>query len=101
MPERPGTPCSVPGCPELPSGWRCRAYEREANKDRASRGGAVYTSRRQRVRRALLYANPSCVLCGRSANIAGHFPESARVDLKGCPESGCGEASSTFVRCLS
>lgn len=79
MPRRPRPPCSVPGCPELtPRGGRCPAHEREANQDRASRGGAVYTTRWQRIRRAYLYANPWCLLCGRAAKVADHFPLSRR-----------------------
>ncbi|GAA2781331.1 hypothetical protein GCM10019017_27820 [Streptomyces showdoensis] len=79
MPRRPRPPCSVPGCPELTArGGRCAAHQREADKDRASRGGAVYTTRWQRIRRAYLYANPWCVLCGGMANVADHFPLSRR-----------------------
>lgn len=79
MPRKPRPPCSVPGCPELTArGGRCAAHQREADKDRASRGGAVYTTRWQRIRKAYLYANPWCVLCGRAANVADHFPLSRR-----------------------
>ncbi|AEN09220.1 HNH endonuclease [Streptomyces sp. SirexAA-E] len=31
-----------------------------------------------RIRRAYLYANPWCVLCGQAANVADHFPLSRR-----------------------
>ena len=43
---------------------RCPTQEQQGNADRASRGGAVYTTRWQRIRRAYLYANPWCALCG-------------------------------------
>lgn len=79
MPRRPRPPCSVPGCSELtPRGGRRQKHTREANADRASRGGAVCTTRWQRIRRAYLYANPWCVLCGQLANVADHFPLSRR-----------------------
>lgn len=86
MPRKPRPPCSIPGCPELTTGGRCPAHEREANRDRVSRGGAVYTTRWQRIRKAYLYANPWCVLCGRAANVADHFPASRReLAAKGVP----------------
>lgn len=78
MPRKPRTPCPIPGCPELTAGGRCATHQRQANKDRASRGGAVYTTRWQRIRKAYLYAYPWCVLCGRAANVADHFPLSRR-----------------------
>lgn len=79
MPRKPRPPCSVPGCPELTArGGRCVEHEREANADRASRGGAVYDTRWQRIRRAYLYRHPWCVLCGRLANVADHHPLSRR-----------------------
>lgn len=78
MPRRPRPPCPIPGCPELTTGGRCTTHEREANRDRASRGGAVYTTRWQRIRKAYLYAHPWCVLCSALATVADHFPESRR-----------------------
>lgn len=78
MPKKPRPPCSVPGCPELTTGGRCKDHQQQANKQRASRGGAVYTTRWQRIRKEFLYANPWCALCGRAANVADHFPLSRR-----------------------
>jgi 5-methylcytosine-specific restriction protein A len=86
MPSKPRTPCSVPGCPELTTGGRCAEHKREANKDRASRGGAVYTTRWQRVRKAYIYKHPWCVLCAKAATVADHFPLSRReLEAKGDP----------------
>lgn len=81
IPHAPQTPppCSIPGCPELTrAGDRCPKHSREANADRTSRGGAVYTTRWQRIRRTYLYSNPWCVLCGQPANVADPFPLSRR-----------------------
>lgn len=78
VPRRPRRPCTIPGCPELtPRGGRCPAHEREANRERASRG-STYDVRWQRIRRAYLYNHPWCVLCGTAATVADHFPLSRR-----------------------
>lgn len=78
MPRKPRPPCSVPGCPELTTGGRRERHEREANRMRVTPGGSSYGRRWPRIRAAYLYANPWCVLCGRTANVVDHFPLSRR-----------------------
>ncbi|AXG80453.1 HNH endonuclease [Streptomyces paludis] len=78
MPRKPRTPCTIPGCPELTTGGRCAAHEREATAQRVTPGTSAYGRLWPRIRRAYLYANPWCVLCGRLANVADHFPLSRR-----------------------
>lgn len=68
VPRRPRPPCSVPGCPELtPRGGRCEAHRREAEQQRGTSNERGYTTRWQRIRKAYLYRNPWCLLCGRTA----------------------------------
>ncbi len=79
MPRKPRPPCSVPGCPELTTGGRCPAHQREAEQQRGTAAERGYDARRwARIRRAYLYAHPWCVLCGRTAVVVDHFPESRR-----------------------
>jgi 5-methylcytosine-specific restriction protein A len=78
MPHRPRPPCSVPGRPELTMGGRCPVHEREANRERVTPGGSSYGRRRPNVRKRYLYAHPWCMLCGRTATVADHFPTSRR-----------------------
>lgn len=78
MPRKPRPPCSVPGCPELTTGGRCEAHRREAEQQRGTSNERGYTTRWQRTRKAYLYRNPWCLLCGRMATVADHFPLSRR-----------------------
>lgn len=78
MPRRPRPPCSVPGCPELTTGGRCPRHQREAQQQRGTPGSSAYGPEWPRVRRAYLYAHPWCVLCGATAVVADHHPESRR-----------------------
>jgi 5-methylcytosine-specific restriction protein A len=78
MPRKPRTPCTLPGFPALTTGGRCPTHEREANRQRASRGGSAYGPRWPRTRERYLYAHPWCLLCGRRATVADHFPLSRR-----------------------
>ncbi|GAA0599806.1 hypothetical protein GCM10010394_31620 [Streptomyces crystallinus] len=79
MPRRPRPPCSAPGCPELTArGGRCEAHRREAEQQRGTSAERGYTTRWQRIRKAYLYRNPWCLLCGRTATVADHFPHSRR-----------------------
>lgn len=78
MPRKPRPPCSVPGCPELTTGGRCEAHRREAEQQRGTSAERGYTTRWQRIRKAYLYRNPWCLLCGRTATVADHFPFSRR-----------------------
>lgn len=79
MPRKPPTPCPVPGCPELTSGGRCVEHRRVDMRIRAERGNAVYGQTKwQRIRKAYIYANPWCVLCGRAATVADHWPLSRK-----------------------
>lgn len=80
MPRKPRNPCSVPGCPELTVGGRCPAHSAQAEAQRKERGNAVYgQSRWQRIRKRYLYDNPWCVLCGRQATDADHYPLSRKA----------------------
>lgn len=81
MPRKPRPPCSVPRCPELTTGGRCAAHERMANKQRATPGTSAYGPVWPCIRRAYLYANPWCVLCGRAANVADHFLANRREPI--------------------
>lgn len=78
MPRKPRTPCTIPGCPELTRGGRCVAHEREATKQRVTPGASAYGRSWPRIRHSYLYQNPWCVLCGRSASVADHFPLSRK-----------------------
>lgn len=79
MPRKPRPPCSIPGCPELTArGGRCVKHEREATAQRVTPGTSAYGPRWPYIRRAYLYRNPWCVLCGKPATVADHFPESRR-----------------------
>lgn len=78
MPRKPRPPCSVPGCPELTTGGRCAKHQREAEQQRGTSAERGYTTLWQRVRKAYLYRNPWCLLCGRMASVADHFPLSRR-----------------------
>ena len=78
MPRKPRPPCSVPGCPELTTGGRCPTHEREAQQQRGTPGSSAYGPRWPSTRRRYLYAHPWCVLCGRTATVADHFPTSRR-----------------------
>lgn len=79
MPRRPRPPCSVPGCPEVTArGGRCEVHRREAEQQRGTAAERGYDTRWQRIRRAYLYRNPWCLLCGRTATVADHFPLSRR-----------------------
>lgn len=78
MPRRPRVPCTVPGCPETtPRGGRCEEHARQ-DATRRDAQGAYKRTAWQRARRAFLYANPWCVLCGRTAQVADHHPVSRR-----------------------
>lgn len=77
-PANPAPPCPVPVCPELTTGGRCAAHEREATAQRVTPGTSAYGRMWPRVRRAYLYANPWCVLCGRGASVVDHFPLSRK-----------------------
>jgi 5-methylcytosine-specific restriction protein A len=79
MPRKPRVPCPQPGCPELTSGGACDDHRKQREEQRGSnarKGG--YDVRWQRIRKAFLYRNPWCVLCGRLANVADHWPLSRR-----------------------
>ena len=78
MPRKPRPPCSVPGCPELTTGGRCPAHEKEANALRVTPGTSAYGRRWPLIRKRYLYAHPWCVLCSRTATVADHFPLSRR-----------------------
>lgn len=80
MPRRPKTPCTQPGCPELTSGGRCAVHARQATKLRREAGNGVYgTSAWARVRKAYLYENPWCALCGAPSTVADHYPLSRKA----------------------
>ncbi|GHF37143.1 hypothetical protein GCM10010359_44730 [Streptomyces morookaense] len=78
MPRKPRPPCSVPGCPELTTGGRCAKHQREAEQQRGTSAANGYGTRWQRTRKAYLYRNRWCLLCGRTATVADHFPLSRR-----------------------
>ena len=78
MPRKPRTPCPIPGCPELTTGGRCAAHEKQAARQRETTAERGYAARWQRIRRRYLYAHPWCVLCARAATVADHFPLSRR-----------------------
>lgn len=60
-----------------PRGGRCEEHARQ-DATRRDTQGAYKTTAWQRARRSFLYANPWCVLCGRTAQVADHHPLSRR-----------------------
>lgn len=88
MPRKPPTPCPVPACSELTQGGRCVVHAQQDKRIRRERGNAVYgMSAWQRARKAFLYSNPWCVLCGKAANVADHWPYSRKeLEARGEPK---------------
>jgi 5-methylcytosine-specific restriction protein A len=80
MPRKPLVPCSaVPSCPELTTGGPCAEHAKQRAKQRTNRGGSAYGRNwRERVQPRFIYQNPWCVLCGRAASVADHWPTSRR-----------------------
>lgn len=78
MPRKPRVPCSQPGCPELTNGGPCAAHARQRNAQREERGTGARGVQWARRRKAFLYAHPWCVLCGRQAVVADHWPKSRK-----------------------
>ncbi len=78
MPRKPLTPCSQPGCPELTSGGPCEAHKAQREAQREERGTSARGLRWVRRRKAYIYSNPWCLLCGRAATVADHYPLSRK-----------------------
>lgn len=62
----------------LTNGGACPEHKRQREEQRGSASKRGYDVGWQRKRKAYLYANPWCVLCGRHANVADHWPLSRK-----------------------
>lgn len=71
--------CPVPGCATPTAGGRCPEHHKAADLGRGTAAERGYTSAgHRRFRRHVLRRDPLCVLCGRVATIADHWPTSRR-----------------------
>lgn len=72
-------PCPTPGCPELTDGGRCPNCRTTADRARGTAAQRGYTSPgHKRFRRLVLERDRLCVLCGKVATVADHWPTSRR-----------------------
>lgn len=78
MPHAPLRPCTSPGCPTPTAGGRCPVHARLAGQQRTG-WRSLYGSEWPRVRLDYLSRNPVCVLCGRMATVADHYPRGIRL----------------------
>lgn len=90
MPRKSLTVCSVPSCPELCSGGRCNAHEREAEQARGSAYRRGYGGKAwQTSRDVVLKRDPLCVCqddghghdgrrCGERSSVSDHYPDERR-----------------------
>lgn len=82
MPDKPPQPCATPGCPGKTPTGRCERCQgrgqrgtAQGRETTAARGyGAIWRA----VRLDYLGRHPRCVLCGRMATVADHYPTSRR-----------------------
>lgn len=73
MATRPLRYCTAPGCPTRVESGRCQRHTRLAGRQRDT--WTTLYGRTWPVRRLeYLAGNPECVLCGRMASIADHYP---------------------------
>ena len=73
--------CNLPGCPNLtsPGQSRCPTCTAEAERRRRPNGNPYNTkAHRLGFRAAVLDRDPMCVLCGRLATVADHWPTERR-----------------------
>ena len=80
MPNRPPKRCVRCGQPTTGRCRRCLAQTRKRSD--IQRGDATQrgygTDHRNRFRAGVLTVNPWCVLCGKQATVADHYPQSRR-----------------------
>ncbi len=81
MPLRPLRPCTSPGCATRVESGRCSYHQRLAGSRRDT-WTELYGREWPRVRLEYLARHPECVLCGRMATVADHFPRGIRLLLK-------------------
>lgn len=78
---RPLKPCTAPGCPIRTHSGRCIQHTKLAGQQR-THWRTLYGDDWPRRRLEYLSANPVCVLCGRMASVADHYPRGIRLLIK-------------------
>ncbi len=73
MVTRPLRPCTSPGCPNKVPAGRCERHHRH-HRNQGLTWTQLYGPEWPRARLDYLEANPVCVLCGRMADTADHYP---------------------------
>lgn len=78
MTMRPRKPCTSPGCPNTVYGGRCPRHAKLAGQQR-THWREIYGDDWPRIRLEYLYRHPRCLLCGRMATVADHYPRGIRL----------------------
>lgn len=78
MPQPPLRPCTAPGCPTRVPAGRCQRHSKLAGRQR-DHWAHLYGRDWPRRRLEYLSEHPACVLCGRMATVADHWPKGIRL----------------------
>ena len=73
--------CTSPGCPHPVVSGRCAVHSRLARRQRGF-WTELYGTEWPAIRLDYLRRHPACVLCGRMATVADHYPRGIRLLIK-------------------
>jgi 5-methylcytosine-specific restriction protein A len=93
--QKPGRPCSVPGCPNLAvEKGRCEehAYPVWGGRERATAAQRGYDWEWQKIRERVLREEPYCRWCGKPSTTVDHIVPKARggTDTRSNLQALCG-----------